>query len=137
MKKIIFIALIALSSTSWGVTRIHAGKEAVVVTFDYNGKSYKQTLSIKELEKTQGFHPLEDSIDVKAIANTAIKKANDFDPDKSFSVVDVNLRRMGRNELWYVSVSIGEPITPQSQTIIPEFTLLFSVSGASAEVVEE
>ena len=134
MKKIIFIALIALSSISWGQTRINAGKEGVVATFNYNGKTYKQTLSIEEIKKTQGFDPLEDSIDVKAIANAAIKKANELNPDKTFSCVGVRLSSMGRNNLWYVAVDIGEA---GRRYMSSQFSYLFSVSGASAEVIEE
>ena len=133
MKKIIFIALIALSSTTWG-TRVNAGKEGVVATFNYNGKTYKQTLSIEEIKKTQGFDPLEDSIDVKAIANAAIKKANELNPDKTFSVVGFRLSSMGRNNLWYVAVDIGEA---GRRYMSSQFSYLFSVSGASTEVVEE
>ena len=135
MKKIIFIALIALSSASWGQTKIRSGKEGVVATFNYNGKTYKQTLSIKELKQTQGFDPLKDSIDVKAIANAALRKAYEFNPDKTFSVVGVSLR--SRNALWHVSVSIGEAITPENKVVTSQITFLYSVSGASAEVVEE
>ena len=102
----------------------------------YNGKSYKQTLSVEKLKQTQEFDPLEDSIDIKAIANAALKKANEFSPDKTFSITGVKLSR--RHTAWYyVTVSLREPITPESQIITSEIIFIFSVSGVSAEVVEE
>lgn len=137
MKYIMWIFLIALSSTSWGKTSTHAGNMGVITTFDYKAKNYNQTLSIEELNQTKGFNPLSDSIDLKAFANAALKKAHELDPENTLDIESIYLHKLSESNVWYISVALAEPITSASQMNIHNITFIFSVSGLSAKITEE